>query len=205
MATLVDVSDAIAKLGKLYGRTFDDAGVLVFFAEAVCAKLTPDQALAAIKRWAVERDRFPVPAQLVAMIIPPVTERDEANEMASAMVGAISRRGYTWPGLCRYDGYASFDEALIAEFGDTRAVEIVNRAGGWPQFCQQFDPMQNTNARPQLRDLIESKARLAAHNAHRLQAPAPAQIEGVVDRLASKLGKIPDSADKRLADETTAD
>lgn len=172
MATISDVVANLGRLSKICQRPIDDPEVLVFIADAVCSKLSPDQALIAIREWSVTKSKFPTPAELVAIMIPPTTDRDVANELAARMLGAISRRGYRWGGLFQYDGHATFQQAMLAEFGDERGADIVDRAGGWPEFCRQYDPVQNTNARPQLRELAEAMGRREGNVARAfLEAP----------------------------------
>jgi hypothetical protein len=161
MATEAEVIKKLGAFAKITGRELS-AEALTFYADVLLDELDPDEALAALRKWAASPrgDRFPSAGQLIGIAHPEVEERDEANEAANKLLGLISRKGYTWSSTYRYDGHATLEAAINTEAGPG-AWGVVEQCGGWPEFCRQFDQGLNSNARPQLRDLLESRSKIA--------------------------------------------
>lgn len=157
MKTPSDVIDRLSKLAQLNSKQLDP-DTIVFFSDILHGQLTSDEACKAIAQWAATQTRWPAPADLIQLIKPKATQRDEASALAQGLIALIGRRGYTWEHTYKYDGYSSVDEAVQAELGDT-AIAVVRRCGGWAAFCRQYGGEEGDGTlRAQLRDLCSAIA-----------------------------------------------
>ncbi len=155
MATANDVFDDVGKLAALFGRDIPGPA-LKFFVEVLLEHLTPDEARAAINRWAARETRWPAPAHLIELMKPKLEARDEASELSQDLLSLIASKGYTWESTCRYDGYESAEQGVELELGP-HAAAIVRRCGGWARFCKEWGGEEgSTSLRAQLRGMCES-------------------------------------------------
>ena len=150
--------------------------MLKIFSESILEPYGEDAAMMALRKWQVDptsRRDWPTIKDLLLILSPPISTRDEANELAGKMLVAIGRRGQNWGRhkTYRYDGHADFKTAMLAEFGETGEA-VVRREGGWERFCDAFDSGLNPNARPQLRDLCEANVKRFVIEETRLQIAA---------------------------------
>jgi hypothetical protein len=183
------VSDFLTDLGrvaKLTGRGDMTPDALAYFVGIVLEQVPEPQACAALRKWSISQARFPTPADVLKLALgEPATARDEATEVASAILKAISRRGYVWSDTYRYDGHASFDAALMAECGEA-ALLVVQRCGTWRRLCEEFGADEHARAR--LRDLaeaaIKSQTRVQARVAIE-QGRQSDQIKALVENIAA--------------------
>lgn len=156
--TADDVVAGVGKLAKLY-RNDIGSDTLVFYAEILLGKLTPDEACEAIHRWAARETRWPSPAHLIELVKPKQEPRDEAADLSQALLTLIARKGYVWESTCRYDGYSSAEEGVECELGEV-AADVVRRCGGWASFCKEWGgEVGSGTTRAQLRGLCESAAK----------------------------------------------
>jgi hypothetical protein len=145
------IAASLNRLAKLTNRELD-AEALVFFADVLLQRLTPEEAQRAIHDWAMLSAKFPTPAELIRHVKgDAITARDEATETAAALLATIRRRGYTWQTLYRYE-FASLEEAITAECGRIGWL-VTQRMGGWKPLCEQFGDDEHASAR--LRDIAE--------------------------------------------------
>lgn len=117
-----------------------------------------EAASVALLQWVRQNQRssFPTPGELLAILQPQATPKVEASELASKVVAAIARRGYTWIDTYRYDGHASWREACEKELGGV-VLAFCDSVGGWHEVCRQFGGNEPTSSlRAQLRDTLEN-------------------------------------------------
>lgn len=117
-----------------------------------------DAASTALLAWVRQNQRalFPTPGELLAILQPEASPKSQASELAAKVLAMIARRGYTWVDTFRYDGHATFRDALEKELGGPAAA-FVERLGGWGEVCRQFGGTESPAAlRAQLRDSLES-------------------------------------------------
>jgi hypothetical protein len=103
---------------------------------------------------------YPLPADIRDLVTPSVDDRNIALDLAKRISGAISRRGWTWPSNFHYEGFASFEEAVIAELGELAWV-VICRRGGWQKIHDEYFEVDTGIFTAQLRDHIESVIKMA--------------------------------------------
>lgn len=116
-----------------------------------------EAASAALLAWVRTNQRasFPTPGELLAILQPESSPRAEAAELASRIIAAIGRKGYTWGTTYHYDGHKTFQDALKNELGGA-ALAFCERMGGWHEVCRQFGSDGSiASLRAQLRDALE--------------------------------------------------
>jgi hypothetical protein len=178
---------AISGLLALAGRNVTQE-MIGLYDDFVVKPYGEEAAMRALAQWQTDPKATggaPMPRDLIRYLAPPVNDRDEANYLAGKMIAAIARRGYTWPGLIRYDGFEDFDQAMLHEFGDARPATIVKNCGGWISFCEQFGDLGNASARAQLRDLLESTAKIAARDQAATKQLSAGNADEMVKQLAA--------------------
>lgn len=171
------LKETIILTASYYGRTLSPQ-VLAMYVEDL-EDFPPADVIAAYKAWRrnPKNTQFPLPAQIRGIIQPEVDPDSAAREIASRIVGAISKCGWSNPtGAREYMGEVGW--------------EIVRRFGGWTYVCENHGvSLQPAAFMAQARDLARAQ----------LQFPeaAMAKAIGVVsfDKLAID-GKV----DPALAD-----
>jgi hypothetical protein len=114
---------------------------LAMYAEDL-SSLTPDQLVKAVKlyRQNPENRFFPIPAALIAIINPVNSELDDGRDVASKVIGAISKFG----------SHRALDaKNYIGEIG----WECVKRMGGWQNLCSELSDDNKGIFNAQIRDL----------------------------------------------------
>jgi hypothetical protein len=114
--------------------------------------LSPEELRDAILKYRADgrNDRFPLPAKLISIIRPVETELDLGNDVASRIIGAVSRFG-------SYRGAEA--RAYIGEIG----WECVKRFGGWVTICSELTDDTKTSIFAQLRGLAQTVAKKGAN------------------------------------------
>lgn len=124
--------------------------------------------------------QMPSPADLLELVghkLPePPTLRDQANEIASAVIKAVSD----------YGSYQS--NAARARLGPF-AWDIVEAYGGWDTVCNMEHEDEGMH-RAQLRDLAESRQRISAHKTFQEKIGSSGKnlklVEGIVGELQQR-------------------
>lgn len=109
----------------------------------------PREVEAAVRTWRRKRPepghkpRPPMPNELIAILVPKMTEDAEASMLAQSIVGAIKRIGYNKPARAK------------EELGPIAWAAICAR-GGWEAMCQQTQEKDLNTLQAQLRDAIRA-------------------------------------------------
>lgn len=135
-------------LAEYYDKTLS-ANQIEMFVEDLSV-LSFEQLQIAIKEYRQDPANvfFPLPAKLIALVKPHITEKDEAQEISAAIIAAISRCGYTNP------------ERAQDEIGSL-GWEVVGRMGGWKQLCEGCTLENQNTLRAQLRGIAETVSKRA--------------------------------------------
>lgn len=141
-------------LAQLSGR---DLGPEAFelYDRLIAEPYGDNRASGALLEWIKTKGRgFPTPAEIITILEPTtIDEKQQADDLAAKLMGAIARKGYVWASCTNYAPRANFEDDFKHHLGEL-AWAVVTRVGGWKSFCEQFDQGVNHNARPQLRDLV---------------------------------------------------
>lgn len=142
----------LVTMASMYGRQIDEALIAVWSNDL--AGIEPEkigQALIEYRRDP-RNTRFPMPAQIRALIQPPAPNADEiAKEIAARVIGAVARFGWPNPNDAR---------AHIGEIG----WRNIQKLGGWTFICENLgSTLQATAFQAQFRDLVRKDAEFAHH------------------------------------------
>lgn len=133
-------------------------------------------------------DRFPSPIEIREIIDPQVSEKDEAVDLSNKIVAALSKKGYNWSwgyfrdGKTVYDGFDTFKECLIHNFGIAGYI-VIERMGGWGALTSQ--KVNVGILRSQLRDaahaiIVKDRAGLLAEEKEKVQLEAPEKVTKLI-------------------------
>lgn len=87
--------------------------------------------------------RFPLPAQILHKIKPELTSDDNAREIASRIIGAISRFGWC-------------NQQLAREYVGELGWHVVQMQGGWGHLCENMKPNMVPTLQAQFRELAKT-------------------------------------------------
>lgn len=93
------------------------------------------------------KPRPPMPSELIAMLVPKMTEDAEAAMLATSIIGAIRRIGYNKP------------ERAESELGPVAWTAIQAR-GGWQAMCQSTQTKDLNTLQAQLRDALRAQLQM---------------------------------------------
>lgn len=163
------LKETIILTASYYGRTLSPQ-VLAMYVEDL-EDLPPADVIATYKAWRrnPKNTQFPLPAQIRGIIQPEVDPDSAAREIASRIVGAISKCGWSQP------------KAAQEYMGDI-GWEIVRRNGGWEHVCQHHGVSIDPGTfHAQSRDIAKS---MLIHDPHSMAKA----ISGGVDQKALGAG-----------------
>lgn len=125
---------------ELNGRTLSQSAMIML------VNSLEDLDFFAVKKvlsdWMRFENRFPMPADIRAKIMPELSTKDNAIDAVNAAIACVSKFGYTNA------------EAAKNKMGDL-AWEAVQRFGGWKQLCETLSFDNEGIIRAQLRELTE--------------------------------------------------
>lgn len=131
-------------MASAYWREKLEDHVVEMYAEDL-AEFAPEQIASALKQ--MRRDpkvrRFPLPAEIAALIAPPITPEDDAKEAATRILGAVPKFGWANPTDAR---------AYIGELG----WRVVEMQGGWQYLCETLKPSMVPTLQAQFRELAKT-------------------------------------------------
>jgi hypothetical protein len=151
-----EIKKALVMLAAYYEKVLSPEQIEIY-SNQLAENLTPEETLQACKMYIAEpaNEFFPRPvSKLIALIKKPVSNEDQAANIASAIMNAYVDHGYRWnvpthghikheDGLIELGqyfkgkdtNYLQWDHAALSVFGPV-GLEIVNRYGGWTSFCE---------------------------------------------------------------------
>jgi hypothetical protein len=146
-SAIVEVLEGLAS----YYRTSLSPTQFAMYAEDLSG-LTPAELVHACREYRrnPQNKFFPLPSALVAIVRPVETELDLGNDVASRVIGSVSKFG-------SYRG--SEARAYIGEIG----WECVQRFGGWVTICSELNDETKTSIFAQLRGLAQTVAKKGAN------------------------------------------
>jgi hypothetical protein len=144
------IIEVLEGLAAYYRMTLSPAQ-FAMYAEDL-AELTPQQLVSACREYRKNPQNkfFPLPSALIALVKPVETELDLGNDVASRIIGAVSKFG-------SYRGAEA--RAYIGETG----WECVKRFGGWVTICSELTDDTKTSIFAQLRGLAQTVAKKGAN------------------------------------------
>jgi hypothetical protein len=142
------IAQQVIGLAEYYDKTLSENQLSMFVEDLM--DLDFDDLQVAIKKYRQDPSNvfFPLPAKLISLVKPHITEKDEAQEISAAIIAAISRCGYTNP------------ERAQEEIGSL-GWEVVGRMGGWKQLCEGCTLENQNTLRAQLRGIAETVSKRA--------------------------------------------
>lgn len=158
----VKIAQIILGLAEYYDKTINENQLSMYVEDL--SFLTPEELSYAVKEYRInpENKFFPLPAKLIELVNPFIDPEDEARDVASLIIAAVSSCGYTNPGRA---------EREIGELGWT----VIKRMGGWLHLCENLNANNEGMYRAQIRDYAQTVAKKAARGEldQRPQLPTP--------------------------------
>lgn len=111
-------------------------------------------------------NKFPVPADFMEILNPPLQDSDEGIEVANRIISAIGKYGYTNPEQAK-------------EFMGDIAWAVVESWGGWQHICENFRCDDEGINRAQLRETAKTMIRRERQGRRQLP-PMFAEVVGVL-------------------------
>lgn len=143
-----NIARIVIGLAEYYDKTLN-ANQLEMYVEDLSV-LTEDQLSSAVKLYSTNPENvfFPLPSKLLAIIKPPMNEKDEAQEVSNLIMSCVLKCGYTNP------------ETAKQKMGDL-AWQVVQQFGGWKHLCETCTNENEGMLRAQIRGLAESVSKRA--------------------------------------------
>lgn len=189
-------------LGEFYDKALTKSQ-LAMYADDL-ENLSAEQLHRAVTLWRNNptNTRFPLPAQLIALVKPQMpTAKDLARDVAVRLLAAVDKFDYNWDqayiagGQKFFNGsdgkrHATWPDAMKAEVG-TLGEAVINRFGGWKRFFDHVTEMDRGQATAQIRDYAESlQTRVKAHGGDLPPAlpssPSAQSVQGLLATVARK-------------------
>jgi hypothetical protein len=114
------------------------AAAIIIMVEAL-EDLDFNSVYSALKNWNKNNKNFPYPSDIRKLISPEETDEDNSQDVANAIIAAISKYGYT---------NKENAESYIGSLG----WEVVIRMGGWRHLCEVVTHENEGIYRAQIRD-----------------------------------------------------
>lgn len=141
------IEEVVVRLGLYYDKKLSPEQIEMYTDDLMV--LTPAELIHAIRVYRTDpaNSWFPLPGKLIGIIRPPVSNTDEANEVAGLIITAISKAGHN-----------NIEKAkqIMGALG----WEVVQRFGGWKSICETENDNIGT-LRAQLRGLVETVSKRA--------------------------------------------
>ncbi len=150
-------------LASLSGKQLPDSAIEIYL-NALLSELNPEDVVRAIDKWvkSATSNQMPMPAQLISLIKPKETEKDQSILLAKEIEAIIPKKqnwleGHMINGEVAYEGRPmSFHKKWIDSakelLGDTGA-HVVERLG-WNRLVDNYFEMDPGQFHAQLRDSI---------------------------------------------------
>lgn len=123
-------------LAEYYFQNLTENQVVMYARDLMVLSLEEVEKAVKIYRTDVSNEKFPLPSKLLEIARPSKENpREVGVEVASRIIKAIRKKGYTWSWEDSYRPYENFKDAFIAEVGEL-AWEVVNLNGGWQSLCE---------------------------------------------------------------------
>jgi hypothetical protein len=169
-AKLDTIKATLVLLGQYFSHELTDVQLKMYAEDLMDLSVDELTAAANAYRRDPENTRFPLPAQLIALVRPRPSERDDAIDVARRLQEAAARWDAYWDmpyhnarGVYFNSSHGpqpTFVDAVRADAGDL-GLEIIARFGGWKRFYQAYADTDRGQFHAQLRELAESKIRRA--------------------------------------------
>jgi hypothetical protein len=170
-----EIKKALVMLAAYYEKVLSSEQLEVY-TNQLAENLTPQEMNLACKMYIAEptNEFFPRPvSKLIHLIKKPVSNEDQATQIAALLIKAVVDHGYRWNVgswcICTLDGvkdcrktfqgkdtiYLEWEHAALSVFGRV-GLTIVNRYGGWERFCENVNSSHDGVIRAQIKNLATS-------------------------------------------------
>jgi hypothetical protein len=141
-----------AKLSAYYAQDLSDSVLKMYCDDLVDLDFSTVSTAMSSWRLNPKNNRMPLPAQIRQMVCPEIDQDSVAREIASRVIAAVSKFGYTDPnGAKEYIGETGW--------------EIVRRFGGWQYICENLGvTLDLTMLTAQVRDLAKVHSTYSQEN-----------------------------------------
>lgn len=133
-------------MAELTGRSFSTHAIIMMVDSL--HDLDYDQVIKVLNDWGKTEKTFPHPSDIRAKVMPGIDDKDNALEVASTVIAAIGRFGYTNPKSA---------QIYIGPLG----WEVVDRMGGWKHMCETCTHGNENTLRSQIRTFAETVSKRA--------------------------------------------
>lgn len=140
------IKTSIIKLAAYYEKILSDEQILIY-SNQISENLTDDECAIACKLYINDQKNefFPRPvSKLIALIRTPLSTEDVSQNITSLLLQAERKYGIHWSegyfqnGETIFKGkeisHTTWEAAAISVFGST-GLKLVDRYGGWKEFC----------------------------------------------------------------------
>lgn len=161
------IKTSIIKLAAYYEKNLTDEQILIY-SNQISENLTDDECAIACKLYINDpkNEFFPRPvSKLIALIRTPLSTEDVSQNITSLLLQAERKFGIHWDegyfqgGETIFKGkdisYTTWKAAAISVFGET-GLKLVDRYGGWKEFCINLYESPDGVVRAQISKAITS-------------------------------------------------
>lgn len=136
------IAQQVLGLAEYYDKTLSENQLSMFVEDL--SELDIEQLQFAVKKYRQDPANlfFPLPAKLIALVTPHMTEKDEAQEVANLIITCVSRCGYT-------------NQLQAKERMGELAWATVQLMGGWKHICESLTFDNEGMIRSQIRGMAE--------------------------------------------------
>ncbi len=190
-----EIKRRLILLASLSGKQLPDSAIEIYL-NALLSELSEENVVRAIDRWVknATSNQMPMPGQLVSLIKPKETEKDQAILLAKEIEKIIPRKqnwteGYMVNGEIVYEGslmsfHKNWIDAAKEVLGDIGA-KVVERLG-WSRLVNNYFEMDPGQFHAQLRDSINATTNsIKAGNLTYLDSAEKNEMSSLIGDLAN--------------------
>lgn len=180
----------LVKLAAYYEKTLSPEQIQIY-SEQLAQNLTDSECFQACRLYVDDpkNEFFPRPvSKLIALIKTPVAREDVAQNVSSLLMAAERKYGVHWAeGFFQeneivYEGkdmaYRTWRAAALSVFGKT-GLAVVDRYGGWKNFCLNIYESPDGVVRAQIKGLAQSLETIVHKTGSYDSLPLGSRVEGL--------------------------
>lgn len=165
-----EIASLLMLRAELAGKVFSPQAISLMIQDL--EGLNGDEIILVLKSWGKTQTGFPFPSEIRNKIIPEISDRDNAVDVANIIISCVSKFGYT-------------NEARAKNEMGELAWATAIRMGGWKHLCETMTHENENIFRAQIRDYAEtiSKKSKAGRLLETPNLPVNEEVKQIINKI----------------------